>query len=431
MTAAARYSTTPDAFTPPAGNPRFPLFDSLRAIAALCILVLHTAGFSGVQIDAWYLGLLVHLDIGVTFFFLISGFLLYRPMVAARVLGTPAARWPTYAWRRFLRIAPAYWVALTVLAVVPGIYGVFTDNWWVYYGLLQNYPVYSLSGDCTTDVLRCGISPVWSLGIEVFFYATLPFFAWGLARLSARGRPSSWFAGELAALGFVSLATLPLVTRYDTELERLFWYSPLGHALWFALGMALASASVRAQQTGVVPRGLDYLSRRPGIAWGAAIGAYAITAIAIFEPVPGNAVPGSDYAFQYVTFGLIAALLLVPAVFGDGRSGLPRRILASPVLAWLGLISYGIFLYHWPISYALSRAGVTEWWPHSPILVLTSVTLVLTIGCAAASYYLVERPFLRLKRLGDPGESRSGPRRRVAAEPEIPEAALPGKPGSG
>jgi len=406
--ASGAFSATPDAFTPPAGNPRFPLFDSLRAIAALCILLLHTASFSGVEIESWYLGLLVHLDIGVTIFFLISGFLLYRPMVAARVLGAPATPWPAYAWRRFLRIAPAYWVALTILALLPGIYGVFTDNWWVYYGLLQNYPIYSLSADCSSDVLRCGITPVWSLGIEVGFYVALPFFAWGLGGVAARVRPSRWFTSELAVLAIVSLASLPLVTRFDTELERLLWYSPLGHGLWFALGMAIASASVRAQQTGVAPRGIDWLSKRPGLAWGAAIGAYAITSIWIFDPVPGNAVDGTQYAVQYVTFGLIAALLLLPAAFGDGRSGLPRRILASPVLAWLGLISYGIFLYHWPIAYALSREGVTEWWPHSPILVLTLVTLVLTVASATASYYLVERPILRLKRLGDSRAVRSG-----------------------
>jgi len=387
----------PDAFTPPPGHPRFPLFDALRAIAALCVLLLHTASFSGIEVDSWYLGLLANLDIGVTMFFLISGFLLYRPMVAARVLGAPASSWPAYAWRRFLRIAPAYWVALTALALFPGIYGVFTDNWWVYYGLLQNYPIYSLSADCSADVLRCGINPVWSLGIEVGFYATLPLFAWGMGRIAARARPSRWFTTELIVLGLVGLASLPIATRFGTELERLLWYLPLGHGLWFGLGMALAAASVMAQQTGALPRGIGWLAGRPGIAWGAAIGIYVLAGLAILDPFPGNS--GSRYGVEYVVFGLIAALLLLPAVFGDGRTGVPKRVLASPVLAWLGLVSYGIFLYHWPIAFALSRVGVTEWWPHAPFLVLTVVTLALTLACAAVSYYLVERPILRFKHL--------------------------------
>ena len=67
-------------------------------------------------------------------FFAISGFLLYRPWVAAP---RPAPR--RYARRRALRILPAYWLALTLLAIFPGIVGVFTGDWWRYYLFLQLY----------------------------------------------------------------------------------------------------------------------------------------------------------------------------------------------------------------------------------------------------------------------------------------------------
>jgi peptidoglycan/LPS O-acetylase OafA/YrhL len=69
-------------------------------------------------------------------FFALSGFLLYRPYLAARLAGRPQPSTRSFLRRRWLRILPAYWVALTVLAIWPGLPGVFTGDWWRYYGLL-------------------------------------------------------------------------------------------------------------------------------------------------------------------------------------------------------------------------------------------------------------------------------------------------------
>ena len=127
----------PDVVKPPPGNPRFPLFDSLRGLAALAIVLTHVGLGSGANYNAAYGVLLARLDIGVTLFFVLSGFLLYRPFVAARLENRPAPRLRDYARRRVLRIVPAYWLALTVLAIWPGL--TFTAPRWVYYGFLQNY----------------------------------------------------------------------------------------------------------------------------------------------------------------------------------------------------------------------------------------------------------------------------------------------------
>ena len=111
----------PDVVKPPPGNPRFPLFDSLRGLAALAIVLTHVGLGSGANYNAAYGALLARLDIGVTLFFVLSGFLLYRPFVAARIEDRPALRLRDYARRRVLRIVPAYWLALTVLAIWPGL----------------------------------------------------------------------------------------------------------------------------------------------------------------------------------------------------------------------------------------------------------------------------------------------------------------------
>ena len=115
---------------PPRSHARFPLFDSLRGLAAISILFVDVGIFTDAFGDTWHGRLVAHLDIGVPFFFLLSAFLLYRPFVAARVRNVGRPAFGGYARRRFLRIAPAYWAVLTIAAIVPGMAGAFTGNWW-------------------------------------------------------------------------------------------------------------------------------------------------------------------------------------------------------------------------------------------------------------------------------------------------------------
>ena len=92
--------------------------DSLRAIAALSVLVTHTGFLSGANTTTWYGQYLARLDIGVTIFFLLSGFLLYRPFALAHLRDEPAPSVKRFYTRRLLRIIPAYWVALSFVFFV-------------------------------------------------------------------------------------------------------------------------------------------------------------------------------------------------------------------------------------------------------------------------------------------------------------------------
>ena len=84
--------SVPDAVAPPPRHPRFPLVDGMRAIAVLGVLVVHSA-VAGDAVSSSIGGrLLAHLNVGVTIFFLISGFLLYRPFIAHRLGGAPPPR---------------------------------------------------------------------------------------------------------------------------------------------------------------------------------------------------------------------------------------------------------------------------------------------------------------------------------------------------
>ena len=100
----------------PVGTPRqFPCFDGLRAIAVVLVLLLHTAWISGFTLRSSLGIYTARLEIGVSIFFLISGFLLYRPFVLSHLTGERSPNTRRFWQRRLLRIVPAYWLALTVL----------------------------------------------------------------------------------------------------------------------------------------------------------------------------------------------------------------------------------------------------------------------------------------------------------------------------
>ncbi len=401
---------TPDALKPPPGNPRFPLFDGLRAIAACSVLVTHCSGITAFNTDNALGAYTARMNLGVTIFFLISGFLLYRPFVAARVEGKPPIHAGRFFRRRALRIVPAYWVALTLLSIWPG---------------LQNFSAHPLRFYTFTqiywfDSTSSGIGPAWTLCIEISFYLVLPLIAALIARL-VRGR-THWIRVELGVLAVLTIACLTL----RSALQGAGGFSVLQNTLlcffdWFAYGMALAVLSVawhrRESESGM----LRAIIRRPWLPWAAALVVFwaVSTQLGLSR---GFFFVYTDFNYQgeHVGYALVALLLLLPAVFGDWAGGWPRRLLALRWMAWLGLISYGIYLYQVPILIWIND----RLHPHFlrmnfPSLLITA--FAATVMCAAASYYLVERPALRFK---DPRGPRS--KRRRASSPEAPAAANAG-----
>ena len=104
----------------------------------------------------------------------------------------------------------------------------------------------------------------------------------------------------------------------------------------------------------------------------------------------------------------LSVLVVLPAIFGEDAGGLPRRLLAARPVAWFGLVSYGIFLWHltiaeWlgfaeaPLQFSASGLDLAAKLGDGATPVLLILTLALTSALAALSYYLVELPFLRRK----------------------------------
>jgi peptidoglycan/LPS O-acetylase OafA/YrhL len=403
--------TAPPALAPPPGNPRFPLFDGLRAIAAISVLVYHVGFYSRAnEGEAGLSPYLARLNVGVAVFFVISGFLLYRPMLVGRLGNGPRVRLGEYARRRVLRIIPAYWVALTVLAIYPGLPGVFSSNWWAYYGFGQDY---------RTSTVTSGIGPAWSLGCEVVFYLLLPFISIALCRLaSLRGRRGVWWQGELVALAALSVASLAW-RGYGDAHSGLLTSTFASTFAWFALGMALAVASVLRP---IPARGKLY-------AWAG----WLVAAVAYVVICRGLGLGGGFVFLQRVTVaqdlavyalsGVVAVGLVLPAVLDRQPHTALERLLGSRLLAWLGLISYGIYLYHQPIVKALN-GGITSGGNSTVrFLWLLPATIGIAVAAGALSYYVVERPALRLKEIRGRFRAADGGVSELAVDAGPPQAA--------
>jgi peptidoglycan/LPS O-acetylase OafA/YrhL len=369
---------------------RFDGFDGLRACAALLVLAYHVSLASGFTRAGALAPLAASLKGGVTVFFVISGFLLYVPYARAIRGASALPAWRHYARRRALRILPAYWTVLTVLAFGPLAHHVTAVEWWRYYGLTQTYNARTMFG---------GLGAAWSLCVEVSFYGVLPILARGLAALVARRRgaranPVRMQLVPIAAIAFVSLAL-----RVALAASLLRAVPPAGLVLattlpgmldWFAIGIALAVLAAEWElDPARLPR-IAGLASHPGRCWLGAACCY----------LAGAALQGGDLFLPlyglgtHVAFGLAAGLLVLPAVRGAPGMGMLR----SPLATWLGTVSYGIYLWHVPVLGALQGWGTPP--PIHAASALHALGLLAAvaagaIGLGAASWYLVERPAQR------------------------------------
>jgi peptidoglycan/LPS O-acetylase OafA/YrhL len=386
-----------DVVEPPPHHPRFPLTVGLRGIAAIAIVVGHawffTGGFGGFTTSLPN-RIVVRWDGVVAVFFMLSAFLLYRPMIAHRVGGPAAPRTADYARRRFLRLFPAYWVALTALAIFPGLFGVFSHNWWAFYSLTDFLAVDSLHSVCPpSEEFRCGLPQSWTLGIDLTFYVALPFIA-GLTALLARAVPRGWMRWELALLAILAVASLVLGgSPFDLREEAWFRYSFVGYFYWFALGMALAVFSVVYGHVSRQPRALALIAARPALCWAGGLGVYLVTVLAFNDAPFVFAFNSSEYLMLNLLQGVGATLFFLPAAFANPNRGLPAKVLGHPFLMWTGVISYGLLLWHGTVAVVLGSlfgSGEGYW----TVLI---AEIVIAVPLAVLSYNLVERPLMKFK----------------------------------
>ena len=364
-------------------------FDGLRACAAILVIAYHAASIAGASLNGPLSLVAAELKAGVAIFFVISGFLLYLPYARSIRSGADVPDWRRYSVRRAVRILPAYWVALTVLALSGQVHGVLTAGWWRFYGLVQIYQRHTIHE---------GLLVAWSLAVEVTFYLVLPFVACGMRRMVARRTGTEAAKAQLRLLASVAvgswalralLARSALSPVPDTHLVLTTSLPALFD--WFAAGIALAVLRAEWETSSAFASRVRSLAQAPGRCW-------LLAALAYTVGVPlqqGEFFLPSYGLAAHVAVGLAALLFVLPAVVpGPARRRGPMALLRSRQMAWLGVISYGMYLWHQPFR------NLIDGWLGAPRGVLAFAGLfVLTLAGAvclgAASWYLVERPAQR------------------------------------
>jgi peptidoglycan/LPS O-acetylase OafA/YrhL len=325
--------------------------DALRAVAALWVCLFHFTAATGIG---------AHGYLGVTMFFVISGYIVPYSMVRR---GYTAAAWPRFMLRRLVRLEPPYLVSVALILALGAV-----DT---LRGTPPEWTAAQIAGHLGYANAFLGLpwlnAPYWSLAIELQFYVLMGL---ALPPLMRARTP----AARLAGVALAACVPLFLPDRSNATM--------------------LPSLPIFAAGT------LTFLRATENIGHKSYWAALAASTMVVFAT--------NDARVALATAGTAVVIATVR---------LPR---VAPV-AWLGTISYSLYLLHVPVGYRV--LGVFRRWSDSPLLGIAAMAGALAAAVAAAAllHRYVERPALRLAtRIGyRPAPSAS----RLPAGPALPERA--------
>ncbi|MFE5032096.1 acyltransferase family protein [Streptomyces sp. NPDC056683] len=354
------------------GGGRVAGLDGLRTVAVVLVIVYH------VLPDPLPGG-----SVGVDVFFTISGFVITRLLVAEYARTGRIGLWSFYR-RRWLRLMPALLVMCAVTAVLAVAFAVpmFREVW----------AAVALAAGSAVNLVRAGepgaysgltapFGHTWSLGVEEQFYLAWPLLLLVLLR---RGR------ARVVLCWVAVLCVLPVIWRtvlWDPAAAHRIYNGPDTRADQLLVGALLALVLARLRTDD--PR-LAVLRRWAGrLCWPA----LALLALIVWQiPITGP----SGWNPLWYTAGFLAAAVLsacVVAALELCPRSWPSRLLSLAVPAWVGRnLSYGMYLWHYPLIRLLSDFGV-----RGGRLLFAGLTV--TLLAALASYALIERPLLRRGRV--------------------------------
>jgi len=357
--------------------------DGLRALAATAVVLYHAWLYAPEGVRRSRPGLddqiLFEARVGLILFFVLSGFLLYRPWARAIATGSPLPSIRRYARRRVGRIVPAYLVSIAGAAVLlytaAGTPGVRLPP-------AEMLPLFALFAQSYAPETAMSLSPVtWTLCVEAAFYLALPAIGLLAVRAAAR-RPSAQVAilASLAGLG-VGWNALVHAQGWGVVATKAL----PGFLAYFAAGMAVAAwLETRTRRAG-----------RPRLTTTVT----ALLAVGGLVLVAANGYWHSSA--RYVDISLAAAGDIV-AAGGFALLVAACAAGAGPAVAWLGHAapaavgrwSYGLYLWHVPLLLFGRWAGVVPGgFTGAAAFMLVTGTLV-----GAASWALIERPALERMR---------------------------------
>lgn len=331
---------------------RWPALDGIRAVAAVAVVLAHTDvwGFQGG-------------DLGVDVFFALSGFLI-TSLLVEELADRGRVALKTFWLRRILRLVPALVALVAMVGVLAPIMPAGTTA-----GIIPTLLYFTnWQRAFLGDTVAGGLGHTWSLGIEEQFYVLWPLVLVGLWRLDR----SLGAALRFTLVGAAGVALMREIAVQSGSVSRDRWYNGFDYrADAILIGCALALAV----HSGRLPRWLS--DRR--VVRGALIGA-AVMFI-------GREIWGAPFALERTAAAATTAVVIAAVIGGT----MPRMSawLAHPAARWVGVRSYALYLWHYPIGRAILDRG------HTPARV--ALVVLLSFAAAAASHRYVEAPFLRLK----------------------------------
>lgn len=348
-----------------------PALDGLRGMAVLAVVVYHhdAAAFSG--------GFL-----GVDVFFVLSGFLITTILLSRVHQGRSLGGFWSARLRRLL---PPMLLALALVAAwaawlaPPEALDRVRGDALASLGWVGNWRYVIEDRSYFAELVPSPLRHLWSLGVEMQWYIVWPVVVAVVTRL-ARQRAAVTVLAIAALLAVLSAAAMTWLYDTGSDPSRLY-YGTDTHAAPLLVGAALAALLV----TGGMPRGpvARTVVATAGLAGGATL------ALAMLR---SHGTSPWLYEGGFLVVGLLTAAIVLAAVQpgpGGWRNPL-RTALGFAPLRWLGLISYGVYLFHWPVYFIVTpdRVGADGW-------ALLAVRLLVTLAVAMASYLLVELPIRR------------------------------------
>ncbi|MGI8666626.1 MAG: acyltransferase family protein [Jatrophihabitans sp.] len=371
--------------TPARATGRFDALDGMRALACYAVMATHVGfetarSFGTSPLAPW----LARLDASVPIFLMLSGFLLYRPFVVAALRGRPSPNTIDFYWRRAVRVLPAFWLATIVTLGLLSTRSASPKDWLAYLTLTQIYDGHNLDPSLTH---------MWTLVVEVSFYAVLPVIALSLRRARTANNILRQQCGLLGGLFLASVGWQVLTFHVAAlGLTATTWLP--GTIDWFALGMFLAVLSALPPECTALPRLRGVLSQwagSPGLCWTVALGLFWFVTLPLGGPLDLAEPSAWQHVTKNVLEGVLVFFMMLPLTLG--RPGLIWQVMGNRVSRFLGEISYGVYLWHLPMLILLQREL------HLPVFQgryweFFLLTAASSTALGTLSWYLFERPLL-------------------------------------
>lgn len=371
--------------------------DGLRAIAATVVFVFHVWGhwqypaivvdLFGNQVDITWI---FHYGTeGVSIFFVLSGFLLSIPFWRALLTNGRPVNVSEFFKRRFLRIYPAYLVALVIFALF------FDVNHPLLVRLIQFTSHLFLVHNLSELTIYSDASPLWSVATEFQMYLLLPvLFILIALYVKSNGRP--WLAALVlfVASGLLAVVFYALANVYLPALQLdPNWLKPGGNVIPHLpiIGLAYFASGIAF--------GYVYLKLRDRVALAVPAIIPELIAIAIIVTVAEIASTGLSLAgLTTETWPRLALLygVLVVAVALGGRTFGVTWLLESAPIRFIGMISYSFYLYHDYVLYLVfDRLPNLAFGALSNGVVKMLLAYGITLVISTISYYAIETRFHR------------------------------------